>query len=271
MRSLKNHISLIIPLFAILFAIEFTFWIDRSIDSYEKNLSSDYAIVIMSKKPLTLQKIKEYVPEMVQLQEIDRKKVINRLKREGVKIDFSELEQFLPFFYKALLANFPDEEQLKSVQSRLASIPSVTRVEAFGKTHQQLYEFLVFIKTIAKLFLAIVAITSIMLIFKQIEIWYYEHSERMYIMSLFGAPWWMRNAVLFKLAFVDTLISVILVVGIYWYILSSEIVRNLLGFNLLYFDQKLLVQDGVILFAIGFGLSLFTILFISKREPKRAV
>ncbi len=271
MRSLKNHISLIIPLFAILFAIEFAFWIDRTIKTYEKNLSSEYAIVVITKKPLRLTDVKEYVPELAKFQEIDRKKVITRLQREGVKIDFSELEQFLPFFYKAVLSSFPDEEELKSVQARLGSISTVTRVEAFGKTHQQLYQFLILLKSIAKLFLVIIAITSFMLVFKQIEIWYYEHSERMYIMSLFGAPWWMRNAVLFKLAFVDTVISVLLVVGIYWYLLSSQIVSALLGFEIVRFDQKQLWQDGAILFAIGFALALFTIFFISKKEPKRAV
>ena len=51
-------------------------------------------------------------------------------------------------------------------------------------------------------------IIGFMLIIKQLEVWKLEHNERMYIMELFGAPFWFRGLALFKIAIIDSIISI---------------------------------------------------------------
>ncbi len=144
----------------------------------------------------------------------------------------------------------------------------VTRVETFTKVHEKIYHFLIFLKNISKFFLAIIFVTSIMLVFKQIEIWNLEHSERMYIMALFGAPLWMRNAILIKLSIIDTIISTLLVYVIYSYLLSTKYLKELLGFENITIDSHDLLKDVVWLFLLGILISVVNVLIVSWRQPK---
>jgi cell division transport system permease protein len=56
--------------------------------------------------------------------------------------------------------------------------------------------------------IAIAAVTSL-LILKEMRLWQFQHSDRMSIMALFGAPVWLRSAVLFRLAIVDAIIATV--------------------------------------------------------------
>ncbi len=270
MRSLKNHISLIIPLFAILFAVEFYFIISKIISEYEVNLSKDYSIIVVSKKPLTLPELKAVEPDIALIQEVDSDLIIKRLKQNGVDVNYEELKNFLPHFYKVYLSSFPSADMLNHIKQVLRGIDSVTRVETFTKVHEKMYHFLIFLKKISKFFLGIIFVTSIMLVFKQIEIWNLEHSERMYIMALFGAPLWMRNAILIKLSVIDTVISTILVYLIYSYLLSTKYLKELLGFENITISSQDLLKDMGWLFALGILISVVNVLIVSWRQPKIA-
>lgn len=270
MRSLKNHISLIIPLFAILFAVEFYFVIDAIIKDYESRLNRDYSIVVVANKELSLQEIKVREPDIAQLQELNSTLVIERLKKSGVKVDFNELKNFLPKFYKVYLSSFPSSQKLAALRNKLLEIEGVKRVEAFTKVHEKIYRFLLFLKNISKLFLAIIFVTSVMLVFKQIEIWNLEHSERMYIMALFGAPLWMRNAILIKLSVIDTIISTLLVYLLYSYVVGSGYLTKLLSVESIGFTSSDLFKDALWLFGLGLIISVFNVIIVSMRRPKAA-
>ena len=270
MRSLKNHISLIIPLFAILFAVEFYLIIDRLIAEYEKKLGNDYSIVLVAKKPLSLPELKVVDPEITSLKEIDPQMVINRLKENGVRVDYKELKNFLPKFYKIYLGVFPSTQKLKELQKKLTKLDGVVRVETFMKTHEKIYKFLLFVKNIAKLFLIIIFVTSVMLVFKQIEVWNLEHQERMYIMALFGAPLWMRNAILVKLSVIDTFLSTLLVYLFYLYMVFSGTFSKLLGVEELSIDTHEIAFDMLWLFGIGLFISIVNILIVSTRQHRIA-
>jgi len=49
-----------------------------------------------------------------------------------------------------------------------------------------------------------------------------EHQNRMYVMGLFGAPFWMKSASLYKSVVIDALISAILV-GLLFYFMPNFI------------------------------------------------
>jgi len=202
------------------------------------------------------------------IQQIDSSLVINRLKQNGVEVDPKELKSFLPYFYRIYLDYFPDPKQIKSIKQKLSKYDGITRVEVFLKVHEKIYHFLVFLKGISSIFLLIVFVTSIMLVFKQIELWHLEHRERMYIMALFGAPLWMRTAILVKLSIIDTLISALLVYVIYLYFLSTGYIQRLLGLESIDLHPGDIFKDLLWLMGLGVAISLVNIVVVSLRQPK---
>ncbi len=73
-------------------------------------------------------------------------------------------------------------------------------------------------------FAVVISIVTMLLIMKELKIWQFKHSERMNIMGLFGAPTWLRSAVLFRLSIVDAIISSILIFFIFSYLSTNEFV-----------------------------------------------
>ena len=63
MNSLKNHLSLIIPLDALLFALESILLVNRTLNDYENTLGKNYAIILASIKEINLQDIKDKISE----------------------------------------------------------------------------------------------------------------------------------------------------------------------------------------------------------------
>ena len=52
MKTLKNHLGVIFPLLILLFSIEFSVMADRVLSQYENSMTSDYNIIVVSKKEL---------------------------------------------------------------------------------------------------------------------------------------------------------------------------------------------------------------------------
>ncbi len=267
MKSLKNHLALIIPLFSIFFAIEFYIVLDRVIKNYENNLKEDYTIILVSKKTLKSDDVSSYV-DLAKLEEIDSKDMIEKLKKDDIDIDFEALKTFIPKFYKLFLNHFPSSYELKNIKKVLKNLDGVQRVETFAKSHTKIYNLLLVLKQISKIFMAIIAVISFLLILKQIQVWHLEHSERMYIMELFGAPLWMRSGVLIRLAIVDTVISVSALYGIYYYLLSSDTLQNLIGNLEIHIKFQKIIQDCLLLGGFGLLITLFSVIYVSTRQVK---
>ena len=58
MKSLKNHISLIIALFTVLASVQIYVSIDRTIAAYESHLKDDYSVIVVTNKAFTDSEIK---------------------------------------------------------------------------------------------------------------------------------------------------------------------------------------------------------------------
>ena len=267
MKSLKSHISLIIPLFSILFAIEFNVIIERVIQNYESKLKDDYSIIVVSQGELNYKDINIY-ENIAKLQEIDVAKFIEELKKKKVELDFEALKKFMPKFYKIYLNHFPSVEELKKIKQKLSLVSKITRVETFSNSHRKIYEILLTLKRVIGIFVGVVALLSLLLILKQIEVWHLEHSQRMYIMSLFGAPLWMRSGILVKIAVLDTFISVVLVFGSYYYIFNSSFYNLFFG-TLGYINSiDILVNDTAVLLILGIIISFLSVIYVSLRRTE---
>ena len=211
MQSLKNHLSFIIPLFILLFSIQFSTMLNRAVDNYESKLAGEYTIIVVSRTPLHKQELQKRIPQVRDLREIPKEKYISRLKKDISKSDLVFLKANLPKFYSVKLTSLPSQQELQNLAIKLKQIKGVQKIETFKKTFNKFHQFLRLSKTASFIFTIFISIISILLIIKQMEIWTLQHSQRMYIMGLFGAPYWMKSASLYKSVVIDALIASFLV------------------------------------------------------------
>jgi cell division transport system permease protein len=265
MKSLKNHVSVIIPLFVLLFSIQFTFSIKNIVEGYELKLIEEYSIVIVSQKPLEESVIKNKVAGVRSLTPISSKNILDRLKKDLSSQNLALLKVSLPNFYSVKLDRLPSEEELERITKNFKSINSITKVETFVKTHTKVYKMFHFIQVLSYMFAGLILIISVLLIFKQMKIWLLEHQERMSIMALFGAPFWMKSIFLYKLGLIDSFISSLLVSLLFWYVPKRDDFVNFLhslGVEVYSFE---IFKDTLTLLGISVIFSLFIVtLVISK-------
>ncbi len=102
--------------------------------------------------------------------------------------------------------------------------------------------------------------------FKQIEIWKFQHLERMEIMTLLGAPLWMRSQVLFRLACLDTILATLIVASGLVYISQNPtllIFLQELGLNPEIFSP---ILDSIVLLLTGLAVSLISVWIVSLQH-----
>ncbi len=209
MKSLKNHISLIIALFTVLFSVQIYVAVDRTIAAYETRLKNDYSIIVVANKSLTPIEFKAMDPIIERSEIVATDQVLKRLEGEMSKKNLDLLKLTLPKFYRIYLSRFPTPYEISKLQKRLQKHASIERVEGYAQTHDTVYKLMLLFKDVVQIFsIAIAAVTSL-LILKEMRLWQFQHSDRMSIMALFGAPVWLRSAVLFRLAIVDAIIATI--------------------------------------------------------------
>ncbi len=239
MKSLKNHLSFIVPLFVLLFAIQFSTMLERGIKKYEAHLTGEYTIVVVSKLPLDKKKVQQTIPSIKSIDEIHKDKYIEKLKSDITKADLVYLRANLPKFYTLKLTSLPNESTLKQISTKLTKIKGITKVETFKKTFNKFHQFLKMSKMASIFFTVFIFVISFMLIVKQMEIWSLEHHRRMYIMGLFGAPFWMKSASLYKSVIIDALIAAVLVAIVFLLlpnIANLESINHDLGIDLSNFN-----------------------------------
>jgi len=150
----------------------------------------------------------------------------------------------------------------EKLRNKLEKNSAVTRVEDFAQNHDTVYKLLLLFKSVVIIFaIAIFAVTSL-LVLKEMRIWQFQHNERMSIMAMFGAPVWMRSAVLFRLAIVDALIASVLAIATFSYASFMHIGEKQLqsiGVNVLMFDP---ISDSAMIIGVSLGLSIILAVLI---------
>ncbi len=265
MKSLKNHLSVIFPLFVLLFSLQFAFMSDEMVKEFEKKLTNDYTIVIVSPKKIDEAVLMSRVRDIKSIEEISSKKIIDKLKGNISAKNLSLLKVSLPKFYSIKLKKFPSLNEIEKIKNRLLKTKMVSRVETFAKTHTKVYRVFLLLKSVSFLFLIFIFFVSFLLMLKQMRIWILEHKERMEIMSYFGAPFWMKSAVLYRLAIVDSFISALLVSVIYVILPNLGEVKkfmNDLGVALPKFN---LLIDGGFLLGVSLLFSLFIVSIVIRK------
>ncbi|WP_455756381.1 cell division protein FtsX [Sulfurimonas sp.] len=260
MKSIKNHLSLIVALVSILFSIQVFTIVERSIDAYKENLANNYSVVVVSQIKIEEKSIKALNPLISEITELNPDSVIKRLNAKMDTKNIELLKVTLPKFYRLKLSRYPSPVEVDKLTKNLLKHKSVTKVENFSHNHDSIYKLLLLFKEVISIFAIAIFVVTILLIMKELRIWQYMHNERMSIMGLFGAPIWLSSAVLFRLAIVDAIISSILTFIVFSYLSTSEWILqqfSYIGIDVVIFDN---VED----FSILFGVAIFVSILLAS-------
>jgi cell division transport system permease protein len=265
MNTIKNHLSLILALISMLIAIQSVISLERMIKDYQQELTNNYSLVIASNVKLTLEKVSTMSPYIISIDKIDSSQTINALKGNLTAANIALLKVSLPKFYKLKLDHYPSAKELKKIERSLIKSRAITKVESFTHSHNQMYELLTLSKSTLMLFSTLIFFIAVLLIVRQMEVWHFKHKERMTIMAVFGAPMWMRSAVLYRLAIIDSIISGILVSLLFSSFTSnSEIVAIIERIGLKEISFSIL-SDGLLLLCIALFISITSVVFVIMR------
>ena len=262
MKSFKNHFSLVVALLGILFSLQIYFIVDRAVEAYKGLLAQNYSLVVVSQKRLEEKQILDLHENFAKLDELLPDAIIKDLNSGFSQKNIELLKLTLPKFYKLKLHSYPNPSQLKEMEQRLLKQSAIKKVETFSQTHDTTYRLLVLFKSVISVFALTLLLITILLIFKELRIWQYKHSERMSIMGLFGAPVWLRSAVLFRLAIVDALVATLLSVAIFSYVSAHEWI--LLQFENIGIHVSLFhpLEDSLTMLGVSMTLSILLATFI---------
>jgi cell division transport system permease protein len=242
--------------------------VDRSIDAYKQNLTNNYSVIIVAQKRLDRVSILKLNSMIADVNELSADKVIKRLNSGISKKNIELLKLTLPKFYKISLSKYPTPKEIKKLKNDLGKNKNITKIEDFAHSHDTTYKLLLLFKNVVSLFAIVVFVVTSLLIFKELRIWQFQHTERMNIMGLFGAPLWLRSAVLFRLAIVDAIIASVLAFSLFVYLSSLSWVQEQfsnIGISIVIFDVS---SDSLLLFGVAIALSvlLASLIVIGHKE-----
>lgn len=227
MRSLRSHLSLTVALFAILFTIQIFALVLRLVDGYENKLKESYAMVLTSHIELDKPLLTPAVKGDFSLTLLSNEEILEELSSDLDKKQITLLKATLPFFYELRLDHFPQPAEINKMESKLLNVQGIKEIESFANRHDQVFKLLLLIKSIVNSFAVIIIVIAILVILKEMRLWQLNHSDRMHIMALFGAPVWLRSAVLFRFALLDTIFSTVIVVTIFIFLEKTQVVKEL--------------------------------------------
>ncbi|RDU73355.1 hypothetical protein CQA66_01425 [Helicobacter aurati] len=262
MNTLKQHLSLLVPLLTMLFSLQCLLILERTVAKQEQFITQKYAIGITAKKPITLESIQNKIIEAKTLTPLNPKDSLAKLTKDIKESTLLDLSKQLPYFYSLSLEYFPSIERLNVISAVLKKNPNILAVDTFSKQHSENYMLLSFIKFSVITFSIILGIVSFMLMLKQIEIWRYVSKDKMEVMDFLGASVWTRNRSLFKLAVLDSFFSSFFIALLTFYIASLQITKEILesiGLSLNIFQIPL---DFVKLFIAGLLSSCFCVILV---------
>jgi len=266
MKFIKTHISLIFPLVAILLGLEFFIVFDRTTDSFEKSLKNGYSMMVVSENEMSIDDFKAWDTHVEQVSELEKAKILERLKMGDNKSKQKDFKDSLPNFYSIKLDGYLTLSELESVKNNLQKSNNILSIESFQSSYQSKYELFSFIKFSFQTFILFMSIIGFFLIVKQMEVWNYLHAQRMKVMEIFGASLFLRSKVLINMALIDAVISALLTSGIFYMIQNlwvrgsqMEILKENVDSMFIYSDIFILLFSAIVVVMIAVFLVVINI------------
>lgn len=240
MKFIKRYLSLFLPIFSIAIVFNMYVYTQELLHEYQINVNKNYSIIISSKKELKAHTIRMMVDGINKVEDVDTDKLTRSFSSTLSRENLSMLRKSIPYFYNILLDYFPSSRELSYIEQKLYENKNIIKVETFTNKHTDFTQMVILTKGIINFFIFIVFILSLMLIFKQVEVWYFEHAENMEIMSLFGASLFQKTSRLFVLAVISAVISSIIVSSMFYLAHNNDIMkRHILEMGLYLIDFSL--------------------------------
>ena len=261
MKFLKNTFAFIIPLTAMLISFIIYIFSSNILENYKKTIANDYSIVVITNTPL----IKEDITQLADIRvekiiTLKNDEIINNIKSNLSTTSIDLLRKKLPHFYKIKLEVFPTTSELDTIKNQLYQNKNIRKVEIFSKKHNSIYLLLLLLSQISLILFSIITIFAVIIISKQIRIWFYEHHEKITILKLHGASILYSSSTILKYAIFSSLISFGIVSGIFIYLIDNigVLLPNDLE-NIVI--VSLTVENSLIkVFLLSFGISIITII-----------
>ncbi|NOR56278.1 MAG: cell division protein FtsX [Sulfurovum sp.] len=267
MKSIKHHLMFIFPLMAILLGIEFYLVFERTTHSYEKTLTAGYTMLVVAKKPLNMDTLKNLNSHISSSKQVERGNIVSEVVKGVSKSNSDAILKALPYFYNIGLDAYVHTSELEKIKTDLEADTNIRRVETFGSSYNASYKLFSFVKFTLKVFILFMGIVSLLLIIKQMEIWKYAHKERMQVMEIFGAPLMLRSGVLFRVALVDAIFATLFVSGVFLYVKFFWAAQS--GVEMMMKNQEALFKVGDIGILLGSAvfivvLAVYSVVFSNK-------
>lgn len=259
-NSLKSFFSFFIPLLSMLIAFCIFLLITNIVDNYESKISKDYSIVVVSKISLQKEDFGKLAGINVsELKLLSSEKIIENIKSNLSSSSITLLRTKLPYFYQLYLENFPTSSELEKIKKTLLNKDGVKTVEVFYKNHSQVYILLLILSNISLVLFIIITIFAVIILAKQIKLWFHEHRVKISILRLHGASIIYSAASIIKQAFFSSFLAFISASLFLFYISAN--IESIFPFELqdivnihINFEKEVLK-----IFALAFTISLFTV------------
>ena len=131
------------------------------------------------------------------------------------------LNKKLPYFYKIYLEEFPTTLKLEQIRKELNTISNIRRIETFSNDHNKIYSLLILIQDIVFVLFIVVFVLSLLLLSKQIKIWFFEHGERISIIQLHGGSLFYSTKPILRTIIGSSIILGIVVVGLLYFMVDN--------------------------------------------------
>ena len=270
MKSLKRVISFIIPLTTMLVTFMIYIITSNVVSDYKQKISNDYSIVIVAHTPI----IKEdfnYIGD-IQVKGITtlkKDKIINNIQSSLSKTSIDLLKKKLPYFYKIHLNSFPTTSELDYIKNKLSQNKNIKKIEIFSKNHNQIYLLLVLINNVTMILFFAILIFAIIVLSKQVTIWFYEQQEKISIMQLHGASILYSASEILRHAILGALFSFVIISALLIFLSTNLAYVIPIELRPILVTKIVLETELIKLFALSFGISLFTIFGVLFRYKIR--
>ncbi|MDD3055403.1 MAG: cell division protein FtsX [Aliarcobacter sp.] len=260
MKFLKNVFAFLIPLLSMLITFSMFLLINNVVDNYKSKISRDYSIIIVTINPLEKNAIKELAGIKVEkIQNLPNDKIISSIQSTLSDTSIELLKQRLPNFYQIYLEIFPTSSELEDIKQTLLQNKNVKKVEVFYKNHNQIYLLLLLLNSVSFILFFIITIFAIIIIAKQIKLWFHEHSVKISILRLHGASILYSASSILNYALISSLLSFLISAGFLYYISHNMTVLFPLELHeIVDIDINIFVELMKI-FLLSFCISIFTI------------
>jgi cell division transport system permease protein len=260
MKFLKNVFAFLIPLLSMLIAFSIFLLINNVVDNYKTKISRDYSIVIVTTLPLEKDAIKELAGIKVErIQNLPNDKIISSIKSTLSDTSIELLKQKLPNFYQIYLEIFPTSSELDDIKETLLQNKNIRKVEVFYKNHNQIYLLLLLLNTVSFILFFIIALFAIIIIAKQIKLWFHEQNVKISILRLHGASILYSASSILNYAMLSSLLSFLISAAFLYYVSNNMTVlfpielHEIVDININIFVELMKI------FLLSFSISIFTI------------